>query len=411
MRDSLLRSPRLPTILVLAVGVPSYGALLVSVLMANGISLPGGGVLGGDFIAFWTAARAVWGGGYPGIYDPAAFEAAVASTGAALGAGTERFGLTWQYPPHAMLAAAPLGLLPYGLAYAAFAGGGLAAFAFALRGAGGVRVGTMLLVLASPALFQTVVCGQLGAWVGALMLGALLLPDRRPVLAGVCAGLLTIKPQLGVLIPIVYLAGGHRAAFAAAAGTALGLAGLSLAVFGAPAWTAFADQVLGVAEGVGAAAYPLAKMPTVFAALRTLGAPASLAAGLQGAAALAAVVACWRLWRQGSEGREGRTLREKAAITAGLAFLCTPYAYYYDAPVLALTFLIAARGTDARAPVRLAALALCFGAPLFMVGPASPVGAQLGLGAVLLLTALAARSDLLRTPFRTPGRPGAPASA
>ena len=398
---SLLRSPRLPAVAVLAIGLPAYLSFIVSALMADGLAYPGGGVLGGDFTAFWTAARAAADGAYPGIYDPVAFEAALQRAVQGMGTDRERFGLTWQYPPHAMLLLAPLAALPYVPGYLAFAGLGLLAFTLALRHAASVSWGTIGLVLASPALFQSVVCGQAGAWLGALLLGALLLPDRRPLVAGLCAGLLTIKPQLGVLLPVAYLAGGHGRAFGAAGVTTALMVSASVLAFGTEAWSLFLAQILGVAGLVGEAAYPLTKMPTVFAGLRTLGVPEGPAWFAQTAAALAAMTACWRVWGG------GRRTEEKAAITAGLVFLCTPYAYYYDAPVLALPFLVAARGVGRDAPLRLAGLAFCFMAPIWMVGPTAALGAQIGLGAVLLLTIMAARPDA----FRTPVRPGSPASA
>ena len=393
-RTTLLASPRLLPILVLAVGLPSYASLIVMGLMTERLAFPSGGILGGDHTAIWTAARGVWNGDYPGLYDAAAFEAALQR----LGTPEERFGLTWQYPPHAMLVLAPFGLLPYLVSYAVFALGGLAAFAVSLRRGAGATWRTALLVLAAPVLFQAVVCGQTGAFVGALMIGALVMPDRRPLIAGLCAGLLTVKPQLGVLIPVAYLAGGHGRAFAVAAATTLALVGGSLVLFGAEAWALFLGQILGVTEMVGDAVYPLHKMVTVFAAARTLGLPEAVAAALQILAALTACVLCWRLWR----GQ--RPITERAALTAGLAFLCTPYAYHYDASVLALPYLLAARGVSIETPGRLAALAACFMTPMWMTGAFSAVGAQLGLGAVLLVTLLAARPDLLsrRVPLGSP---------
>ena len=384
---SLLRSPWLPAALVLAVGVPSYALFIVWTVMSDGLVFPNGGIVGGDFVAFWTAARAVLGGGYPGIYDASVFEAALHGTGA----DHEHFGLTWQYPPHAMLLYAPLAMLPYMAGYAAFTGLGLAAFAGVLRGVAGVPWRVVGLILLSSPLFHVVVCGQAGTYLGALMLAALLLPDRRPLVAGVCAGVLTIKPQLGVLIPIAYAAGGHWRAFGAAATTGVLLVAGSLAVFGTEAWSAFFAQILGVTEMVGDAVYPLHKMVTVFAALRQAGLPEWLAAAGQGAAFVFAVWACWTVWRG------ARPLPEKAAITTGLAFLCTPYAYFYDTAVLALAFLIAGRGVSAETPARLAALGLVFFAPVWMLGAAAAAGGAVGVGAVLLLTLMVARPDLLRT--------------
>ena len=69
--------------------------------------------------------------------------------------------------------------------------------------------------------------------------GALLQLDRRPIVAGILIGLLAYKPQFGLLIPLVLIAGGHWRAFAAAAATVAVLALAVTFAFGVDVWTAF----------------------------------------------------------------------------------------------------------------------------------------------------------------------------
>ena len=78
---------------------------------------------------------------------------------------------------------------------------------------------TLLLALATPAVFVNAVGGQNGTWTAALFGGGLGLLDRRPIIAGSLLGLLIYKPQLGILIPIALLAGRRWQALAAAAAT------------------------------------------------------------------------------------------------------------------------------------------------------------------------------------------------
>ncbi|WFU41922.1 glycosyltransferase family 87 protein [Bradyrhizobium sp. CB82] len=66
----------------------------------------------------------------------------------------------------------------------------------------------------------------------------LVLP-RTEVLAGICLGLLTYKPQYGLLFPLVLVARGEWKVFVAAAITAISVALASMLVFGAESWAAF----------------------------------------------------------------------------------------------------------------------------------------------------------------------------
>src|SRR5947209_4071280 len=70
----------------------------------------------------------------------------------------------------------------------------------------------------APATGITLISGQTGFLSGALMVGGLRLLPTRPALAGVLFGLLTYKPQLGVLVPVALVAmSGGRAIVAALA--------------------------------------------------------------------------------------------------------------------------------------------------------------------------------------------------
>ena len=51
--------------------------------------------------------------------------------------------------------------------------------------------------------------GQNGFLTAALLGGALVVLDRRPILAGILIGLLVYKPQYGLMIPIVLAVSGR----------------------------------------------------------------------------------------------------------------------------------------------------------------------------------------------------------
>ena len=360
-------------------GAASWAAFALSILLADGMLNPSGGTVGGDFTAFWTAAKGAASGAWTTLYDPGAFEAALSEQVMQ----REKWGLTWQYPPHAALLLAPLGALPYLPGYLLFAGGTLAAFLLTFRRLTGVPLTTLAVIAAAPVLFQTALAGQIGTGLGALLLAALLLPDRKPVVAGLCAGLLTIKPQLGILLPVAYLSGGHTRAFGTAALTAGALVLASIAMLGTEAWAAWAAQAFSVAGAVED--YPMGKMITVYAALRSAGQPEAVAMTAQALAAATALYAAARLWHSGADPLA------KASLTACLLFLCTPYAYYYDAAILALpVFYGVARLEGPAIPDRLT-LTLIALSPLWVVQFWEGAGAQIGLAALLALVLVLVR--------------------
>ena len=115
---------------------------------------------------------------------------------------------------------APLALLPYLGALAAWLGLTFAAFAAALSGWLDRRIGWRT-ILAFPAVLMTAGHGQ-NAFLSAALLstGAIWLA-ARPILAGVAFGLLAFKPHLGLMIPVALAAAGRWKTIASATVTDL----------------------------------------------------------------------------------------------------------------------------------------------------------------------------------------------
>jgi len=344
-------------------------------LLSKGYMTPAGTPVGGDFAAFWTAAKAMAAGDAAAIYNPSVFQGWLAR----IAPGDAEWTLFWQYPPTYFLVIGFLAATPYWLGYALWSGGGLALFA-ASSWAAGVRGAALFFLLAAPVVFQAFITGQNGFLTASLLLGATLLPDKRPLLAGACAALLTVKPQLGLLIPVAYMAGGHWRAFGAAAAGALALAGVSILVFGIAPWAAFLDSLIGAGGRVGDGVMPLYKMPTVFAAFSMAGLPASVALAFHFAGAAAAVWATWFVWRKSDSPAL------KAAIVCSGAFLVAPYAYYYElvivaAPVALLAMASAREGWRKHDHLMLAGLFL---APMLLPGEPTGQGFNLAFAAMIL---------------------------
>src|SRR5262249_31071350 len=107
-----------------------------------------------------------------------------------------------------------------------------------IRAIVGDRIG-WLIAGAFPCLMPNVIPGQNGFLTTSLIGGTLVLLERHPLLAGVCLGLLTYKPQFGILFPLVLVVGAHWRTIGAATVTAALLALASLALFGMAPWSEF----------------------------------------------------------------------------------------------------------------------------------------------------------------------------
>lgn len=360
-------------------------AVTVSVMQfaaSKDLILPAGAVVGGDYLAFYGASHAAQAGEAATIYDPDVFEALLHE----IGPERDRYGLTWQYPPTYFLLLIPLAFIAYAPGYALWTGATALGFLAAMRSAGLNRL-ILFVIIASPPAFQAVITGQNGFLTAALLAVAALYPDKRPVVAGLAAALLTVKPQLGLLIPIAYLAGGCWRAFAIAAIGALALAGLSLSVYGPETWIAFIDGVRGASDNLTSGKFPLFKMATPFAGARYAGLPMEAAAVFHGACALAAAFAVGIVWRRVKDAE----LRA-AALLAGV-FLAAPYAYYYEMVILVLpAALIAKRGLE-QGWIRREQVLLTAAFLLTMLLPGKPhkIGISWGLIAVAVVAVTVVR--------------------
>lgn len=359
----------------LAVAMASFAVFFMQIALSEDYITPAKAPMGGDFAAFWTAAKAMAAGEAAEIYDPARFREWLLQ----IAPPKETWGLTWQYPPTYFFAIALLALLPYGFGYAVWTGTGAAIFAAAARGAG-IKAEALVLLLAAPAVFQAVITGQNGFLTASALLGATMLADKRPVAAGLCAALLTMKPQLGLLLPFAYIAGGHWRAFGVAAAGTIMLAGASLAVFGTTPWLAFFDSILGAGANVESGRMPLFKMPTTYAAFSLAGFPSPAALALHAAGALAAVWATVTIWR-----RSDNDALKSAVVCCG-AFLAAPYAYYYELVIMAvpLALLALQSAREGWRPFDHLILAALFLIPLILPGEPAKTGFNLAFAVTVL---------------------------
>jgi hypothetical protein len=332
-----------------------------------------GFLLGSDFLSFWTAGRMLHSGGH--VYDVAAHIELQRGYFAAANGYTAFF-----YPPPFLFVCYPLGPLPYFPALAAWlaatGAGLLAVVRLWLRDARIVQ-SLLLLAAAFPPVLITITHGQTSFLVAALLALGAFWVRRRPVVAGICFGLATIKPQFGLLIPLVLLATGEWRTIVAAAATAAVLFGFATLAFGAGVWAEWIAVTGAAQDAMNRGAVGFGKMQSVFAASRLLGASTGVAYALQTVVALAVAgalaLAGWR---------RGYTSALASAMLVG-ALLATPFVLDYDMVLLAFP-LIWLTGQEFRPWEKIVALG-AFVAAAF----ARPLAVNLALPIMpLVLTAL-----------------------
>jgi hypothetical protein len=229
MQEKSQFSPRLKLILILGVcALPSLGEA-DAILWGERHGFTGKALR--DGLDFWAGGFLLLHHQLPMLFDHMAYQAFLTGL-----YGHLPYHL-WSYPPSYGLIAAAFGWLPPWGAVFCFDIASLALLAVLLRLAGKGWWFTAAMAVA-PASLENVLEHQNAALMTALLGGGILLLEARPRLAGGLIGLATIKPQLGLVLPLNLLRRSPLA-FAWAALAAVLLAGVSLLAFGPAAWEGF----------------------------------------------------------------------------------------------------------------------------------------------------------------------------
>jgi alpha-1,2-mannosyltransferase len=329
LRDAdWLNARRAHAYLVILAVISAFVAAAYVSLSHRGLD-PSGKALGTDFASFWTASQlaleqrpdAAWRMDAHGAAQVARF-------------GTQAGYAAFFYPPPFLLACLPLAMLDYPIALLLWLIVTGAAYTAMARAWLGPSFG-LLPILAFPAVLVNAGHGQNGFLTAALLGGAISCNRRHPWLSGVLIGALIIKPHLAVLAPVFLILTRNGRGLAAAATTAIGLSALSWLAFGSAAWSQFIATSSIAGQTLEQDLIGYAKMQSVFAGARLIGAPLMLAWFLQAAAAIGAVAILWRI-------------RQAEATLLGAAFVCatlltTPFLLDYDLTVLAVPLAVLLR--------------------------------------------------------------------
>jgi len=310
-----------------------------------GFMQPNDFYLGSDFVNYWMGGRLALQGRLDVLYDFVRYNALL----------HEWFSahlrlMNFSYPPHALFPLALFGAFPYLAALLLWSLAGAIAFIGIALGRRPQRGdGLLLAALAlSPVLWVNIVFGQFGLLLSALFVGALRALPRRPMLAGALIGLITIKPQLGLLLPLLLILLPSWRALAAALISTITLVALSLLAFGAEPWRIYVAETMPfqwhfieVMDG-----FYRFQMVTPYTAFWFFGLGMKAALALQVAISLlVAVVTC-------AVVRSNASYPLKAAVVAFGSVLMVPYALAYDLaiPLAAFVWYLSERTGQASRP-------------------------------------------------------------
>jgi alpha-1,2-mannosyltransferase len=274
-------------------------------------------LLGRDFVLFWMGGRSFATGGPAQWFDSNTYNNALHAI-----FGNQYPPALWSYPPHIELFVWPFGLLPYLAAYIAWCVIGIALFLFACSSAVDRR--KLWLLALTPGIGVCIFFGQNGFYTAALLAGGLLNRERRPVLTGILFGILTIKPHLGVLLPVLLLLERRWLVIVSAAATAILLVSLTSLLFGWHIWLDYWNKIVPQQVSIMEVGGGLGFFASVFCGARLAGLPVNIAWIVQYIVSIFAfAMVFWTFWRQ-----RDPVLSMALFVTATFLFL--PYVFCYD---------------------------------------------------------------------------------
>lgn len=235
----------------------------------------------------------------------------------------------WSYPPHFLFYVQFVAWLPYFASYCFWNVLTFTAYVAPFLWHK-FRKPIIAALILSPATFTNVLAGQSGFLAGGLFLSGMLCLKNYQIVAGILFGLLSFKPQMGFLIPVVLMAARLWKPFVSAFATILVLLGASMVVHGTEAWRLFfavtmSNNAAILEDGSGFLMY---LMPTIFMSGRVLGLSNDWNYVLQGIMAVLVVLGTY--W-----GVQRTADWEIQTALAGVGtFLVSPYAHNYDLTIL-----------------------------------------------------------------------------
>jgi hypothetical protein len=336
-------------LLAVAAAALTLAVMAAQLIGARSLLLPGGQVVFGDYLAFWSAGRLALEGRADEIYSVQAIAAAQQQAVPGLNVV-----FPWRSPPPFLMIAAPVALLPFPASAILFLAASAALFTFAARKLA-PNPADLLFALTMPVVLLHIGSVQTGLLVAGLTALAFHWLDRRPLAAGACVGLLAIKPHLAILWPIFLAVQGRWRAFGAAGLTITVFVAIAGAMFGFELYPLFLGGLAHAQRALDLGTIDKDTFASLYANLIGLGLPRPLALAVHWLSALAAIALAVGIWRREKlEGTIGsQSLAPGRGGPSASAFVCatllfSPYLFFYDGTLILIAIAALYRGASAR---------------------------------------------------------------
>ena len=265
-----------------------------------------------DYLSYWAAGKLAIGGEPAAAYDVAKHRAMEFTVTHISGL------LPFPYPPPFLMIVTPFSLLPYHWGFAAWILVTGIIYVVGTRG-----VADLPFTLGHPSVLMNGLIGQNGLVTCPIFVTGAFMLRQRPFLAGAILGLLVIKPQLALLLPVAVIAARLWPAIAGAAVSSGTLLLAALAAFGFGAFEGFIKILPLYTELMRQDKWPWNEFISVFAFVRWFGFDHSVALAIHAIVAIVAIVVTWIAW--------SRNWEEQVPILAAATLLVPPYLLTYDA--------------------------------------------------------------------------------
>jgi arabinofuranan 3-O-arabinosyltransferase len=226
-------------------------------------------------------------------------------------------------------------LLPYSTAYAVWMVATLLGYLAAVYAIIPRPAAVVVALTTSPVVFN-ILLGHNGFLTAGLIGLSFALMERRPWLSGIFLGLLTYKPQFGILFPFALLAARNWRSLASATATGVILGMAAAIAFGYQTWPAFLSSLIGREASLSEVQGLPIPLLSAFGVLQSMGVSTRIAWIVHLAIAVVVAAAVFAIWAKPTP----HSLKAAALCLGSLTV--TPYVLGYDFCVLsiAVAFLV-----------------------------------------------------------------------
>jgi arabinofuranan 3-O-arabinosyltransferase len=346
--------------------IACVGAPLLTWALGRGewAILPNGKLGEIDFCWIWMSGVFAVSSDSAQIYDPSVLSAAQNTI---FGPGKCVF-YYFDYPPTSLLLTYLLGALPYLVAFVVWVVVTLllyltAVFRIVLHPA------ALIAALAPAAVVKNIQLGHNGFLTAALIGLSLTFIERRPWVSGIFLGLLTYKPQFGVLFPLALLASRNWRALGSGAIASLTLGVIAAFAFGYQGWPSFISSLFGRNSSLSPNGDVELNLQSVYGLLHWAGTSGWVAWTVQLIIAVIVAAAVCTLWAKQIP------YSLKAAIICVGAVTVSPYLLAYDLCILsiAVAFLVKDGMSRGFLPGERTGLLICFTGLFPVATPIAPM--------------------------------------